>query len=525
MRRIALLTTVALLLALLAASGARADEIEVRDARCPGDRGRAGARRRFRLRAHAAARRRGGQRRAAVLPRRVRADPRRRWYWFDETTACGGCRFGCPIMRCPGNTGWRRDCCSRTSLRWRKRSRSDAGCNWLVVERSVPARERTTRRRAHAPRRQTLLPKPFQMNALTDASCTSSRRGAASPCAACEAPAPVESRALPHGCVTWCSSSAAWWRRWACSCSRPRAATRRSPSNTRCCSRSTPRSRRCSPARRLPARRHGAALSRARVRHPPDAAPAALRRARGAARAHRLRGFGAVPHRSIESWFDVQVDAALEGGINLAQQAIDQMKRATSQGRSSRARARPTRSGRTASAAARAPARAGGRAGSDAVHARAARGSASEAARACRRSRRRRGALRQARDARGIPRSKRSPERAPVSCAWSRRSDVASARSRRRARCSCATRAREHRARCRACRRATATIRRSRSRARPEAHLRHHAYASPCCLRCFRRSRRRSCSRSGSPRRSACSRRHARGGAGRLHRAGAGDQP
>ena len=29
--------------------------------------------------------------------------------------------------------------------------------------------------------------------------------------------------------------------------------------------------------------------------------------------------------RSIESWFDVKVDAALEGGINLAQQAIDQM--------------------------------------------------------------------------------------------------------------------------------------------------------------------------------------------------------
>src|SRR3954454_18064488 len=29
--------------------------------------------------------------------------------------------------------------------------------------------------------------------------------------------------------------------------------------------------------------------------------------------------------RSIESWFDVKVDAALEGGINLAQQALDQM--------------------------------------------------------------------------------------------------------------------------------------------------------------------------------------------------------
>jgi nitrogen fixation/metabolism regulation signal transduction histidine kinase len=29
--------------------------------------------------------------------------------------------------------------------------------------------------------------------------------------------------------------------------------------------------------------------------------------------------------RSIESWFDVKVDAALEGGINIAQQAIDQM--------------------------------------------------------------------------------------------------------------------------------------------------------------------------------------------------------
>ena len=29
--------------------------------------------------------------------------------------------------------------------------------------------------------------------------------------------------------------------------------------------------------------------------------------------------------RSIESWFDVKVDAALEGGINLGQQAIDRM--------------------------------------------------------------------------------------------------------------------------------------------------------------------------------------------------------
>src|SRR3954468_15916000 len=30
--------------------------------------------------------------------------------------------------------------------------------------------------------------------------------------------------------------------------------------------------------------------------------------------------------RSIESWFDVKVDAALEGGMNLGQQAIDQMQ-------------------------------------------------------------------------------------------------------------------------------------------------------------------------------------------------------
>src|SRR5688572_32881815 len=29
--------------------------------------------------------------------------------------------------------------------------------------------------------------------------------------------------------------------------------------------------------------------------------------------------------RSIESWFDVKVDAALEGGLQLGQQAIDQM--------------------------------------------------------------------------------------------------------------------------------------------------------------------------------------------------------
>ena len=80
-------------------------------------------------------------------------------------------------------------------------------------------------------------------------------------------------------------------------------------------------------AGRLSARRPRAALSRARVRHAPDAAAAGCASPRSRCVPGLIVYAVSVQFltRSIESWFDVKVDAALEGGINLGQQAIDQM--------------------------------------------------------------------------------------------------------------------------------------------------------------------------------------------------------
>ena len=50
--------------------------------------------------------------------------------------------------------------------------------------------------------------------------------------------------------------------------------------------------------------------------------------------------------RSIESWFDVRVDRALEGGLNLGRNALDYLKQETvEQGESDRAHARRGRDG------------------------------------------------------------------------------------------------------------------------------------------------------------------------------------
>ena len=106
---------------------------------------------------------------------------------------------------------------------------------------------------------------------------------------------------------------------------------------------------------------HGATLSRARFRHAAHAAPAP-----------RFAVLAVVPGlivyavsvqfltRSIESWFDVKVDAALEGGINLGQQAIDQMMlELQSQGAADGGRAcrQPAAAARGASRAAARPGR------------------------------------------------------------------------------------------------------------------------------------------------------------------------
>ena len=71
---------------------------------------------------------------------------------------------------------------------------------------------------------------------------------------------------------------------------------------------------------------HGAPLPRARFWH--AAHPAPLLRFAALAVLPGLIVYTVSVQfitRSIESWFDVKVDAALEGGINLGQQAIDQM--------------------------------------------------------------------------------------------------------------------------------------------------------------------------------------------------------
>ena len=261
-----------------------------------------GARRRFRLRAHAAARRGGGERRAALFPRRVRADPPPLVLVRRDDGRRGVCSCGCPIMRCRGSTGCRPGCCSRTSRRWRKRSTCSSACatGWWSSAASPSRRdyEAALRMRHDV----SLLPKPFQLSRPhRRATCSSSRRGSALPCARWSrrrrrwrAATRRERRRDEMG--------ADHRRRGGGAGAVPARHRERRHRGVRAAVSAAPRAERgarraARRAGRLPARRHCAALPGAGVRHAPHAAPAgALRRARGGAGPHRLRRVGPVPH-------------------------------------------------------------------------------------------------------------------------------------------------------------------------------------------------------------------------------------
>ena len=167
MRRIGLLTTVALLVALLAAPAARADEIEVRAAslRATEEGLMVDADFAFELTPRLADVVANG------VPLYFRIDfelTRRRWYWFDETTAVRRLQvrlsYHALSRQYRLSTGLLQQnfATLEEALNVLKRVR-----NWLVVERSVPLSgddyEAAVRMRHDA----SLLPKPFQISALT----------------------------------------------------------------------------------------------------------------------------------------------------------------------------------------------------------------------------------------------------------------------------------------------------------------------------------------------------------------------
>ena len=167
MRRIGLLTTVALLVALLAAPAARADEIEVRAAslRATEEGLMLEADFAFELTPRLADVVANG------VPLYFRIDfelTRRRWYWFDETTAVRRLQvrlsYHALSRQYRLSTGLLQQnfATLEEALNVLKRVR-----NWLVVERSVPLSgddyEAAVRMRHDA----SLLPKPFQISALT----------------------------------------------------------------------------------------------------------------------------------------------------------------------------------------------------------------------------------------------------------------------------------------------------------------------------------------------------------------------
>ena len=185
MRRIAFLTSLAMLvLASLGAVTASAEEIDVRAARAAGNRGGSGARRGFRVRAHAAARRRGGERRAAVLSRRVRAHAPR-WYWFDETAASR--RLQLRLSYHALSRQYRLS----TGLLQQNFATLEEALNVLQARAQLAGHgalrlahaRRLRGGGAHAARRCRCCPSLSSSARSPAASCISNRRGCASPCA------------------------------------------------------------------------------------------------------------------------------------------------------------------------------------------------------------------------------------------------------------------------------------------------------------------------------------------------------
>jgi len=195
-RRIAFLARLALLLASFAACGARADEIEVRDVslRATEEGLVLDADFAFELTPRLA------EVVANGVPLYFRVEfelIRRRWYWFDDTTAARRLQvrlsYHALSRQYRLSTGLLQQnfATLEEALNVLKRVR-----NWLVVERSVPLSgdyEAALRMRHDA----SLLPKPFQLSALTARDLHLDSAWHRFTVRALEqAPAPVESRDL-----------------------------------------------------------------------------------------------------------------------------------------------------------------------------------------------------------------------------------------------------------------------------------------------------------------------------------------
>ncbi len=198
MRRIAFLICFSVMLACLAASGARADEIEVRSASLrPGEEGLVlDAEFAFEL----------TPRLADVVvngvPLYFRVDfelTRPRWYWFDETTATNRLQLRLSYHALSRqyrlSTGLLQQnfATLEEALNVLKRVR-----NWLVVERTVALSGADYEAAVRMRHDTSLLPKPFQLSALTGRELhLESAWYRFTVRSLQQAPAPVETRELP----------------------------------------------------------------------------------------------------------------------------------------------------------------------------------------------------------------------------------------------------------------------------------------------------------------------------------------
>jgi Domain of unknown function (DUF4390) len=198
MRRIAILTSLVLVVASLAARGVRADEIEVRDAKLRAtEEGLVlDADFAFELTPRLADVVTNG------VPLYFRVDfelTRRRWYWWDETTATRRLQlrlnYHALSRQYRLSTGLLQQnfATLEEALNVLRRVR-----NWLVLERTVPLSGGDYEAAVRMRHDTTLLPKPFQLSALTGRELHLESPWRRFTVRALEqAPAPVESRE-PH---------------------------------------------------------------------------------------------------------------------------------------------------------------------------------------------------------------------------------------------------------------------------------------------------------------------------------------